>query len=68
MNTDPEYSAGYRFDIVSQEYSSEYGNGVIISQEPEAGTTTSEEKKDHQPGGEQRARDGGDAEHCGVHP
>ena len=40
-----EYSAGYRFDIVSQEYSSEYGNGVIISQEPEAGTTTSEEKK-----------------------
>lgn len=45
VNTDPEYSAGYRFDIVSQEYSSEYGNGVIISQEPEAGTTTSEEKK-----------------------
>lgn len=45
VNTDPEYSAGYRFEIESQEYSSEYENGVIMGQSPEAGTTTTEDKQ-----------------------
>ncbi len=42
VQTDSEYSAQFRFSIAGQEYSSEYEEGVIIDQTPQAGTNTSE--------------------------
>ena len=44
LQSDPEFSANYRFAIVAQEFSSDYAQGVVIDQSPEAGTTAAEEK------------------------
>ena len=43
LQSDPQFSASYRFVITSQEYSSDYAQGVVIRQSPEADTTATEE-------------------------
>lgn len=43
LQSDPQFSANYRFAIVAQEYSSDHAQGVVIDQSPEAGTTTDEQ-------------------------
>lgn len=40
LQSDPQFSANYRFAITAQEYSSDHAQGVVIDQSPEAGTTT----------------------------
>lgn len=40
VQSDSTYSANYRFEAVSQEFSSDYAKGVIIGQDPEEGNTT----------------------------
>lgn len=42
LQSDPQFSANYRFAITAQEYSSDYAQGVVIRQTPEEGTTTTE--------------------------
>ena len=42
LQSDPQFSANYRFAITAQEYSSDHAQGVVIDQSPEAGTTTTE--------------------------
>ena len=42
LQSDPQFSANYRFAIVAQEYSSDYAQGVVIDQSPEEGTTTTD--------------------------
>lgn len=44
LQSDPQFSANYRFAIVAQEYSSDHAQGVVIDQSPEAGTTTTDEQ------------------------
>lgn len=42
LQSDPQFSANYRFAITAQEYSSDHAQGVVIDQSPEVGTTTTE--------------------------
>lgn len=44
LQSDPQFSANYRFAIVAQEFSSDYAQGVVMDQSPEEGTTTTDEQ------------------------